>query len=77
MLHLEFERSVLKSLSLPKELMALWRHSVLICRWRVIWLFGINPESILVPAVFPDTFSTFDERPTLDASIGCFAPKEN
>ncbi len=29
-------KRVLKSLSLAKELMALWRPSVLICRWRVI-----------------------------------------
>jgi hypothetical protein len=29
-------KRVLKSLSLAKELLALWRHPVLICRWRAV-----------------------------------------
>jgi hypothetical protein len=43
---------VLKSLSLAEKLMALWRHSILICHWCVVWRFGYNPESILEQQAF-------------------------
>jgi len=45
-------KRVLKSLLPAKELMALWRHLVLICHWRVIWEFCGNPEFILTQSAF-------------------------